>query len=300
MDGKTITNRMLQLINELSTSAIINSRASYDFINEAAKDWVLQTECLTDEATLTTVASQTEYVLPADYLGLYLKQSNKYFVKYYDTSNYIFIYFKDYADIYFENDTTDVDIPSDFTIRDYGSLYAQVTGTASAAGAATGGRCLLTTATDKFSNVSAGDQIHNTTDGSSGVVLSVTDTKNIYVALFGGTDNDISNADAFIIQPRARLMLVLNPPPDDAGDSVYVPYLQAPDPVYHDYGVFRINFDYTEAFANYAAWRYKYKDKAFDFGDKFYAVYLNEIKKYRRQTPKAFAQDAVRIYPRMR
>jgi hypothetical protein len=300
MDGKTITNRMLQLLNELSTSAMINSRVSYDFINDAARDWVIKTECLTNEATLTTVASQTEYVLPADYLGLYLKQDNKFFVKYYDTANYIFIYFKEYADIYFENDSTDVDIPSDFTIRDYGSLYAQVTGTASAAGAATGGRCLLTTATDKFENVSAGDQIHNTTDVSDGVVLSKVDSKNIYIALFGGTGNDITNADAFVIQPRGRLMLVLNPPPDDAGDSVYVPYLQAPDPVYHDYGVFRINFDYTEAFANYAAWRYKYKDKAFDFGDKFYASYLNEVNKYRRQTPKAFAQDAVRIYPRMR
>jgi hypothetical protein len=300
MDGKTITNRTLQLINEVSTSAMVNSRLTYDFINDAAKDWVIKTECLTAEDTLTTVASQTEYVLKADYLGLYLKQANQFYVKYYDGSNYTFIYFKEYADIYYENDTTDIDIPSDFTIRDYGSLYSQVTGTASADGAATGGRCLLTTATDKFTNVSAGEQIHNTTDGSDGVVLSVTDTKNIYVALFGGTANDISAADAFIIQPRGRLMLVLNPPPDDAGDYVYVPYLQSPAPVYHDYGVFRINFDYTEAFANYAAWRYKYKDKAFDYGDKFYAAYLAEINKYRRQTPKAFAQDAVRIYPRLK
>jgi len=295
-----MTNRVLQLLNEDSSSAIIDARTTYDFLNDAARDWVLQTECLTDEDTLTTVASQTEYVLSANYLGLYLKHDGKFFVKYYDGTNYSFIDYKTYAEIYWENDTTDVEIPGYFTIRDYGSLYAQVTGAASADGAASGGRCLLTTAAATFTNVSPGDQIHNTTDGSSGVVLSVTDTKNIYVALFGGTNNDISSADAFVIQPRARLMLVLDPPPEDAGDYVYVPYLQSPDPVYHDYGVFRINFDYTEALAQYAAWKYKYKDKDADFGDRFYRAYQSEIAKYRRQTPKAFAKNRARIYPRMR
>jgi hypothetical protein len=300
MDGKTLTSRTLQLLNEVSTSAIINSRATFDFINDAARDWVIKTECLTAEDTLTTVASQAGYVLKADYLGLYLKQNNRFYVKFYDGSNYTFIDFREYTEVYYGNDTTAVDVPGYFTIADYGSLYAQVTGTASAAGSATGGRCLLTTLTDKFTNVSAGDQIHNTSDGSSGVVLSVTDAKNIYIALFGGTDNDITNADAFVIQPRGRMKLILDPPPATAGYYVYVPYLQAPDPVYHDYGVFRINFDYTEAFANYAAWRYKYKDKAFDYGDKFYAAYLLEVNKYRRQTPKAFAQNRVSIYPRIK
>jgi len=295
-----MTSRVLQLLNETSTSAIINSRLTYDFLNDAARDWVIQTQCLTKEQTITTVAHQSEYVLNADYLGLYLKHGGKYFVKYYDGSNYIFIDFREYAESYYENDTTPVDVPSFFSIRDYGSLYTQVTGTANADGAATGGRCLLTTLTDKFTNVSAGDQVHNTTDASDGVVLSVTDTKNIYIALFGGTNNDISAADAFVIQPRARLMLVLDPPADDAGDYVYVPYLQAPDPVYHDYGLFRINFDYTEALANYAAWKYKYKDKAADYGDRFYAAYLAEIAKYRRQTPIAMAKNNARIYPRMK
>lgn len=300
MDGKTITNRVLQLLNETSSSALINTRATYDFINDGAKDWVFKTECLTAEETLTTVASQAGYVLPADYLGLYLKESNKFFVKYYDSSNYIFIYYRDYADVYYDNDTTTVDIPSYFTIKDYGSLYAQVTGTASADGAASGGKCLLTTATDKFDNVSAGDMVHNTTDGSDGVVLSKTDNKNIYIALFGGTNNDITSGDSFVIQPRGRMQLICDPPPTTGSQSIYVPYLQAPAPVYDDYGIFRISFDYTEALASYAAWRYKYKDKAFDYGDKFYQSYLAEIVKYRRQTPKAFAHNAVTIYPRIK
>jgi hypothetical protein len=295
-----MTNRMLQILNEASTSGIINSRLTYDFLNEGARDWVIQTECLTAEATLTTVASTADYVLPADYLGLYMKHDGKYFVKYYDGTNYTFIDFREYASIYWENDTTAVDIPNYFTIRDYGSIYAQVTGSANADGAATGGRCQLSVAASTFTNVSAGDIIHNTTDGSTGVVLSKTSTTAIYVALFGGTGNDITSADAFVIQPRGRLMVTLNPPPETATQYVYVPYLQAPDPVYHDYGVFRINFDYTEALANYAAWKYKYKDKAADYGDKFFQVYMNEISKYRRQTTKAFAKPNATIYPRLK
>jgi hypothetical protein len=118
MDGKTLTNRTLQLLNEVSTSAIINSRATFDFINDAARDWVIKTECLTAEDTLTTVASQAGYVLKADYLGLYLKQNNRFYVKFYDGSNYTFIDFREYTEVYYGNlDTSLLRITAAFTLR---------------------------------------------------------------------------------------------------------------------------------------------------------------------------------------
>lgn len=299
MDGANLRRRVAELLNENeTTSNLLVKRSTYDFLYDAAKNWVIKTECLTAEQTITTVASQSDYVLNADYLGLFLKRNDRFYAKYYDGSAYTFINFKPYTDVYYENQTTAISIPNYFTLLDYRSLYSQVTGAASANGASVGGKCLLTTATDKFDNVSAGDSINNTTDGSAGIVISKTDAKNIYVALFGGTANDISSADAFIIQPKGRMKLIFDPPPSTASHYCYVPYLQEPAPVYSDYDVYRINFDYTEAFANYAAWKYKYKDKSADFGDKFYAAYLAEVEKYNTQTDRVLARTNVSIIPR--
>lgn len=300
MDGKNLTRRTLQILNEASTAAIIDSRTTYDYLYDGAKDFVVRTKCMTNEQTITTVASTSDYVLNWNYLGLFFRQNERHWIKYYNGSSYTFIEYRSYDDIYYENDTTAVSIPSYFTIMDYRSLYSQVTGTANADGAATGGKCTLTTAAATFTNVTPGDIIHNTTDGSVGVVVTYTSTTSIAVCLFGGTNNDISNADAFVIQPKPRWRLIFSPPPSTAGHYAYVPYLEAPNPVYSDYDVYRIAFDYTEALANYAAWRYKFKDKQFDYADNFYATYLKEVDKYISQTAKAKARKPVQFIPRIK
>ena len=173
-------------------------------------------------------------------------------------------------------------VPSYFTIRDRQSLYTQITGTATSTGAATGGECTLTDTsatfiTSEFAN--PGDTVHNTTDGSDGMVLSITSDTAAKVALFGGTDKDWTSADAYVIQPQGRLEIVLDPPPSKSNDIVRVEYIARPDPVYSDYGVYRFRqSNAMEAVIKYAAWLYKYRDAEPNFGDKLYMFFDNAVR----------------------
>lgn len=164
-------------------------------------------------------------------------------------------------------------IPSTFTLRDKQDLYSQVTGTATSAGDATGGRSLLTDSSAVFYTTdyaSYGDTIHNTTDGSSGVVLSIESATTAYTALFGGTDNEWDSSDAYVIQPQGRIEIILDPPPKDSNDIIEIYYVKSPKPVYHDYGTYPFRQHVIEGIIRYAAWLYKYRDSEPDFGDRFY------------------------------
>lgn len=260
--------RLEQILGEDENATWMNDKTSYYFLWEGAKRYVAKTNCLTSYQDITTVADQTNYTLDAKYMKLYLRDSsNRFYARYYDTSNYTFLVWKDYEDIVRANkvaSTDAVEVPTHFSIRDKQSLYSQITGTATSAGAASGGECTLTDTAGLFTTtdyVSAGDTIHNTTDGSDGVVLSVTDANNLQCALFGGTDNEWGSSDAYVIQPQGRSEFILYPPPDDASDTVRVEYIERPEPVFSDYGMYRLPQQGLEAVIDYAAGKYKYRDK---------------------------------------
>lgn len=366
MDGKDLLRRLEQVLNEESVGTWTDDKSSYDFLWEAAKEWVARTKALTSMQEFLTVAGQPNYALPAGFLKLYLMNSNnRYFIRYSDGTDH-FVTFKDYEDILYGNSISTVDIqqstlttsattlqdigqdfsdwetssgnsvyqvrftntqgveswaflgeastttetddtiavftdlardttgwngagtpsgtashyriekvstqsfPSSFAIRDKQALYSQITGTATSDGDASGGQCILTDTSGVFITtdyVNKGDVIHNTTDASDGVVLSVTDATHLYCALFNGTDNEWDSSDAYVIQPQGRLELFLDPPPSTSGHIVRVDYIERPDPVYSDYGVYRFRQHAMEAIIKYAAWLYKYRDQEPKFGD---------------------------------
>ena len=172
-------------------------------------------------------------------------------------------------------------IPSCFSLRDKQTLNAQVTGTATSDGDASGGRALLTDTSGVFwttDKISPGDTVHNTTDGSVGVVLSIESATTAYCALFGGTDNEWDSSDAYVIQPQGRLEIILDPPPKDASDIIEVHYIRSPAPVYHDYGTYGFRQHVIEGTIRYAAWLYKYRDSEPDFGDRFYVQWEKMIR----------------------
>lgn len=281
MDGKQMLYQLRNLLQEGSTSSFMDTRSSYDFIYQAACQLQMELKILTAEATVTTVADTATYELPADFLSLYMRDDkNEFVVKYYDDTNYYFLKYRDAVSMWIDNPTDGVTIPDNFSIID-GDVPAIVSGSASAAGALSSGYTILTAAASSFitSKVSAGDQIHNTTDGSDGVVLSVTDATHLKTALFGGTDNDWTNADAFIIVPQTRKEIKLNPYPDTAAHTVTVPYIQKPEPVYSYYGSYRFPTIYMSAVINYAAWLYKYRDREPNFGDSWYKYWEMFLRK---------------------
>ena len=177
------------------------------------------------------------------------------------------------------------EVPGYFFIRDKQSLNTQITGTATSAGAATGGKSTLTDASGLFLTtdyVSPGDTVHNTTDASDGVVLAVTAATTIDTALFGGTGNDWSystgSADAYIIQPQGRSEIYLDPPPSTSNHLIRVPYISRPAPVYSDYGTYRFSQQAMEAIIRYAAWMYKYRDSEPDFGDRLFIMWDRAVR----------------------
>src|SRR3989304_736964 len=282
MDGKELLYRLRQLLNEDSDSAFLDNRTSYTFLWEAAKEFVAKTNCLRAEQSITTVADQDTYTLNADFMKLYLRdRDGLFFIKYNDGSNNHFLLYKSYEEMVYEDYTTSVARPTFFTILDQSSLASRVSGTAVAAGAAAGGQCTLsdTSSSTKFANVSAGDIVHNTTDGCDGVVLSKTSNTALVTALFGGAGNDWAQNDAYWIQPQGRMQLKIYPPPLTAGHTITIAYVQIPAPVFSEYGIYRFQQGSMDALLKLAAWLYKFRDRELDYGDKWFQYAERQIRR---------------------
>lgn len=291
IDGKSLLRTLRESLNEASTSEFLDTRTSYEYLYEAAIEFVSRTDCLKLTQSITTVANQAGYTLNADFMKLYLKNSsNKYYIKYNDGSTNHFINFRDYEDIVFGNNTTSQPIPNYFTIIDDPTKDTKLSSTTTSVGASSGGETILTDTNANFADVSAGDIVHNITDGSDGVVLSKTSSTVLVTALFGGTNNDYTSGDSYVIQPQARLQLIFDPPPSTAGHTVTVYYIQRPDPVFSDYGIYRIQGQYLGALVEYAAFKYKYRDREPNFGDKFFQQWSSQIKKSNVVLNKAFVR----------
>lgn len=293
-----------ELLGESSTSEWMDSFTSYTYLNQAAREFVQRTECLRSEQTITTVAEQSAYDLNSDFMQLWMRDSgNIPFIKFYDGSSYSWCWWRDYPDVYLGNVTTSVSHPSSFTITDNATLPTRLTGTASSAGALSGGQATLTHATANFvtGKVSPGDQVHNTTDGSDGIVLSVTSATALVTALFGGTENDWDSSDAYVIQPQARWKLILDPPPSTSSYTVTVPYVQMPDPVYSDYGRWRIPDGAHMTIVQYAAFLYKYRDREPQYGDQLYKWFEQGVRRWGAKVNEGIkAKDRLKVNLKVR
>ena len=274
MDGKTLTDALYSILNEVSTSSFMDARTSYDHLYEAACELVSRTWCLTSTQAITTVADQTAYDLNADFLKLYLQNDrNEYVCKLNDGSSDYWLKWRDHQGIVLANNDDSIAIPWNFSIIDKSTLDDPITGTATSSGTLSNGEAILYDTSAPFANVKAGDAIHNTTDGSDGVVISVTSTSELITALFDGTDNDWDSSDAYVIVPGGRKQFILDPPPSTDGYTITLYYLQKPTPVYSSYRAYRFDPDYKRALVMYAAWLYKYRDRDPNFGDAFYKFF---------------------------
>jgi hypothetical protein len=296
-DGKSLTNGLAALLNEtLSTSSFLETKSIYDYLYEAALEFARRTRVLTTTQTITTVADQAAYDLNPDFLCFYLRDSsNRYVAKLDDGSNDYWLPFRDYEAVTYANNEDSVTLPTHFSLIDNATVDSNITGTATANGAATGNECTLTDSAGDFTNVEVGDDIHNTTDGSDGVVLAVTSTTALQVALFGGTGNDITSADAYVIVPQGRKSIVLDPPPSTSGYTLTLRYVQKPDPVYSYYRKYRFDSQYAHALIKYAAWLFKYKDSSPNFGDAFYKYWDQACRMAAKIEHKSFDKPRMRV-----
>ncbi len=263
---------------------------------EAAIELNTRINHIKNSQSITTVADQTDYTLNADFIRLYrVNRLDRHFIKYNDgTSNY-WPTEKDEDSVILADNTTSQSIPDNFYITDDKTLDSLVTGTATSSGALSAGKTTLTDTAGDFTDVSAGDNIHNTTDGSMGIVISKTSSTVLVTALFGGTDNDWDSSDAYVIQPQGRYKIVLDPPPSQASHTVTVFYTQKPVPVYSDYDHLRFPIEYDRAMLSYAAWLYKYRDREPNFGDSFFVAFDNIVRRSAYNTNRAQGRNRVNV-----
>lgn len=279
MDGKELLYAVQQQLNEDDIGQFLDEYTTYRFLWQGAQEFVRRTKSLTTTQTITTVADQTDYTLNADFMMLYLKdRSNCFYLQYNDGTTTHNLFEQDYENIIFDNDTISVTIPSEFTIHDDATLDSRISGTTTSTGAVTLGETTLTDTAADFSDVSAGDVVHNIADGSDGVVLSKTSSTVLVTSLFNGTENDWTSGDNYVIQPQGRLKLILNPPPSTTGHTITVHYIQKPAPVFSIYGVYRFAQQGSEALVKYTSWLYKYRDREPNFADTLFVAWDREVR----------------------
>ncbi len=301
MDGKELKYKVQLLLGEEYDSDFLDEKTVYDVLNEAALIITRTTNAISASQSITTVADQTDYTLDADFLKLYLRDSNmNLFIRYSDGTSTYFLPIKDYAKIVYNNNSSSVTIPDIIAITDDRTLDSQLTGTCTSAGtlSSTSKEATLTDGTADFSDVSAGDVVHNTTDSSSGIVLSKTSSTVLVTAMFpddpsASTDQDWDSSDAYVIQPQGRLKIVLDPPPSTSGHTITVDYIAKPSPVYANYRTFRFQPHLNNATVKYAAWLLKYMDREPNFGDKWYVVAENEMRRAKHGLDNAFNRKGV-------
>jgi ABC-type phosphate/phosphonate transport system substrate-binding protein len=301
MDGKTLKEMLAFEINEPVTSSFLDSKTSYDFLYEAACEYNRLTQALNWTQTITTVADSTvtSYILNPDFLCLRLyNDRNELVVKFEDDEtvpNVSFIPLRPYEQVIQALNTDSVDFPSNCAITDYQLTQTNITGTASSTSTSADPATLpCTTGGFVVNGITVGDFIHNTTDGSHGIVTEVSGATQLKTALFYGVTNYWTSANAFTIVKQGRKVLVMDPPTATAGYTITVDYVQKPTPVYTSYGAYR--FDSTAMFAivKYAAFMYKYRDRVPNFGDALYKAWLAQVTAATAMTNKAYDRTRFR------
>lgn len=260
MDGKTARLFTERLIRAVSKANIINRKLTYDLIGQGAEEFVSLTTAIKESMTITTVAEQASYDLNANFMQLYLKTDNQrggdFFIQYNDGTDTHIVLFKAYQNVIYDNQTTSIEIPSNFTLHEKTSLEDSISSSTTSAGTESGGQSTLTDTGTTFTDesVSARDIVHNSTKDATGVITAV-DTNALTTAIFDHDGNPVgwASGDSYVIQPVPRLQLQFDPPPSTASHTVTIYYVAKPNPVYTDYLTWQIQDQWHKAFCYWAA-----------------------------------------------
>lgn len=276
MEGYTLLRRVREFLGEPVGGSFMNDRTSYDCLYDAVKDFNKKTHFQTGTQVIPVGANVSDYNLNPDFVGMALRDRyNKPFIKYTVNGTDYFLNPMDYQDMILANDTSSSSVPSGYSIIDAPQV-AQIAGAVTADGAITAstGECTLTDSGADFSNVAAGDFVHNLTDGSHGVVLAKIGgtSLSLLCALFEGTTNAWTSGDDYMIVPQARYQIIFTPTPSAVATAT-ITYIVRPDPVYSPFRAYKIPSDAELPICQFAAYLYKYRDREPNIADALYKHY---------------------------
>jgi hypothetical protein len=288
MDGKQLTRLFLDAIDRPEVDALeLNQRAIYQALDTAAIEFARQTRLLGAVAPLTTVAGIDTYDLPPDFIGVRVKdRRNRLVIKYTAADGSVSWPVKTSFDrIYFASETERKAVPYQVAVIARGSEETRITGTVTTTQAAdAGGEALLVDSAKTFTGaVQARDRVHNTTRYASGLALSVASAHAVTCALFQGTQQGFTSGDAYTIAQASKYQLLLDAPSLTAGETIEVPYIRMPPPVFSEFASWPFPESSCQAIAYEAAFHYlSNKDKGKPRG-MHHEAFIEELRQTRRE-----------------
>jgi hypothetical protein len=258
MDGKTLSQIFLDAVDKAEGDLVeLQPRVIYQALDLAACEFARLTRMLINTVTIATVDGQSRYDLPPDFLSI-SAVAGKMLGKFTATDGSVsWPCAVPEAAIFADESNADEDSPSAFAVVNRLSSETRISGTTTAVGAAAGGEATLTEAGKTFAaTVEVRDRVHNTTKQSDGIVLSVTSNTAIACAMFGGISSGFGSGDAYVIVPGATLQVLLDRVSDANAETLQIPYVAAPRPVFSDYGVWPFPEHTCRAICEEAAFKY--------------------------------------------
>lgn len=305
MDGKKLTRLVLDALDELEVNENYASpRKIYENLEWACTLFLRETLSYKKTKTITTVAGQQIYDLDPDFIGLYMKnEQGRYVVKYNDGANDSWPTQKSYEKLYRSNQTTAKAIPNNFALRLKPTLSSEIVCYANTAASPVGGQLTLTGATItggtlmNAASLKPRDLVHNLTDNSDGYVLLITSASIVNIALFDGTNDDISIGDEIVFSPAARQQIVLDAPSESSGHTITVECIALPSPVYSDFGQWELEYKNCRAIAWGAASIFKVPTGEMADSQILGGFFADEVRRYRNEQAKqALHQRRYRNY----
>jgi hypothetical protein len=298
MDGRQLLQAVLDQLDDTSQVRREDRRRIFRALDLAAQAFCRFTRIYRRSVTVTTAEGEQHHDLPPDFLDLYMQRPNgRRYVRYTAGADVTWPAVVPWEQIYRLNLTERQETPSRVAIREQETTPALITGTATAPGAESRGAAVLTDAAKNFlttNRVWPRDAIHNQTKDSDGIVLAVTDATHLQVALFDGKSKGITSGDTYTIVPATRERLSLEAPAASAGHAIDIPYVGMPDPVYSDYGSWRLSDARCYGIASGAAMLLKLPESSWQEAQVLSRGFMEEVKQTNRETARRVLRETRR------
>jgi hypothetical protein len=285
MDGKKLTRLVLDALDELQVeNNFASQRKIYENLEWAAMLFLRETRAFRKTMTIATVIGQQIYDLTPDFISLYMKNpQQRFFIKYSDGTNDSFPTETSYEKIYKQNVADQKTIPNRFALRVKETLGNPQVVIAEADGAKSGGQCQLESSPLNSALIKPRDIVHNLTDNSDGFVLQINTATKVTVALFDGTNDDVSSLDDLVLVPSARQQIVLDAPSAVGDHTISIPYVALPSPVFSEYSQWELEAKACRAIAWGAASLFKMPQNQFGEAQAIGGFFADEIRRYRNE-----------------
>lgn len=291
MDGKQLTREFLDAVDRAETDLVeLQPQGIFRALDVAACEFARQTRLITRMATITSVDGQNRYDLPPDFLAIFgggdRARGGRLVGKYTDAAGGVTWPFAvNEALINQDEDAeTEESPPKVFAVVPRQTAESRLSGSTTSAGAAAGGEAALNKTGESFtSTVEVRDRVHNLTTEADGIVIAVVSNILLTCAMFGGKSASFGSGDSYVIVPGATQQVLLGRKSNAAAETLKVPYIAAPPPVFSDYASWPFPEHTGRAIAGYAAYRWLTDKKKGEPRRQHYAAFAAEVVQTKRE-----------------